>query len=239
MAQAFGGKALEAFWYHFAILFEALFILTAVDAGTRAGRFMIQDLLGHLWAPLGRTESVFSNVFATLLCVGAWGYFVYQGTIDPLGGVNTIWPLFGISNQMLAAIALLLATTVLVKMKRERYAWVTLAPTAWLLVCTLAAGGMKVFSADPRVGFFALANRYGEAAATGSIIAPAKSIAEMQQVAVNNYICGTLTVFFVLLVLAMSYYTVRISLQALRRAAPTVAEAAYVPRAGIADAAAR
>ncbi len=121
MAQAFGGKALEAFWYHFAILFEALFILTAVDAGTRAGRFMIQDLLGHIYAPLGRTESVFSNVFATVLCVSAWGYFVYQGTIDPLGGVNTIWPLFGISNQMLAGIALLLATTILIKLKRERY----------------------------------------------------------------------------------------------------------------------
>ena len=153
MAQAFGGKALEAFWYHFAILFEALFILTAVDAGTRAGRFMIQDLLGNIYAPLGRTESLFSNVVATLLCVAAWGYFVYQGTIDPLGGVNTIWPLFGISNQMLAGIALLLATTVLIKLKRERYAWVTLAPTAWLLVCTLTAGWMKAFSSDPRIGF--------------------------------------------------------------------------------------
>ena len=153
MAQAFGGKALEAFWYHFAILFEALFILTAVDAGTRAGRFMIQDLLGNIYAPLGRTELVFSNVFATLLCVAAWGYFVYQGTVDPLGGVNTIWPLFGISNQMLAGIALLLATTVLIKLKRERYAWVTLGPTAWLLVCTLTAGWMKAFSSDPRIGF--------------------------------------------------------------------------------------
>ena len=237
MAQVFGGKALEAFWYHFAILFEALFILTAVDAGTRAGRFMIQDLLGHIYAPLGRTESVFSNVFATVLCVSAWGYFVYQGTIDPLGGVNTIWPLFGISNQMLAGIALLLGTTILIKLKRERYVWVTLVPTAWLLVCTLTAGWMKAFSPDPRIGFFALANRYSEAASSGTILAPAKSIVEMQQVALNNYICGTLTVMFVILVVLMAYFAVRMSLQAWSNIRPTAAETPYVARAGgLADA---
>jgi carbon starvation protein len=237
MAQTLGGKAMEAFWYHFAILFEALFILTAVDAGTRAGRFMIQDLLGHIYAPLGRTESVFSNVFATVLCVSAWGYFVYQGTIDPLGGVNTIWPLFGISNQMLAGIALLLATTILIKLKRERYVWVTLAPTAWLLVCTLTAGWMKAFSPDPRIGFFALANRYSEAASSGTILAPAKSIVEMQQVALNNYICGTLTVMFVALVVVMVYFTIRMSLQAWSNTKPTAAETPYVSRGGgLADA---
>lgn len=224
MAQAFGGKTLEAFWYHFAILFEALFILTAVDAGTRAGRFMIQDLLGHIYAPLGQTESIFSNVFATVLCVAGWGYFVYQGTIDPLGGVNTIWPLFGISNQMLAGIALLLATTVLIKLKRERYAWVTLVPTAWLLVCTLTAGWMKAFSSDPRIGFYSLANKYSEAASAGTILAPAKSIAEMQRVALNNYICGTLTVMFVVLIVVMGYFTIRMSLQALRNAGPSANE---------------
>jgi carbon starvation protein len=239
MAQAFGGKALEAFWYHFAILFEALFILTAVDAGTRAGRFMIQDLLGHLYAPLGQTESVFSNVFATVLCVAGWGYFVYQGTIDPLGGVNTIWPLFGISNQMLAGIALLLATTVLIKLKRERYAWVTLAPTVWLLVCTLTAGWMKAFSSDPRIGFYALANKYHDAAAAGTILAPAKSVAEMQRVALNNYICGTLTVAFVVLVVVMAYFTIRMSLQAWRSTRPTAAETpAMVRQGGLAGAAA-
>jgi carbon starvation protein len=226
-----GGKALEAFWYHFAILFEALFILTAVDAGTRAGRFMIQDLLGHIYAPLGRTESAFSNIVATVLCVSAWGYFVYQGTVDPLGGVNTIWPLFGISNQMLAGIALLLATTILLKLKRERYAWVTLAPTAWLL-CTLTAGWMKAFSSDPRIGFFALANRYSEAAAAGTVLAPAKSIAEMQRVAVNNYICGTLTVLFVALVVAMAFFTLRMSLQALRSSMPSANETPPMVRAG-------
>ncbi|HEY0438952.1 MAG TPA: carbon starvation CstA family protein [Xanthobacteraceae bacterium] len=239
MAQAFGGKALEAFWYHFAILFEALFILTAVDAGTRAGRFMIQDLLGTVYAPLGRTESAFSNVVATVLCVSAWGYFVYQGTIDPLGGVNTIWPLFGISNQMLAGIALLLATTILIKLKRERYAWVTLVPTAWLLVCTLTAGWMKVFSPDPRIGFFALANRYSEAASSGTILAPAKSLAEMQQVALNNYICGTLTVLFVCLVVAMAFFTARTSLQAWRNRTPSANETpSQRRREGLAGAAA-
>jgi carbon starvation protein CstA len=230
MAQVFGGKALEAFWYHFAILFEALFILTAVDAGTRAGRFMIQDLLGHVYAPLGRTESVLSNVFATVLCVAAWGYFVYEGTIDPLGGVNTIWPLFGISNQMLAGIALLLATTVLIKLKRERYAWVTLMPTAWLLVCTLTAGWMKAFSSDPRIGFYTLANKYSEAALAGTILAPAKSVAEMQRIALNNYICGTLTVMFVALVVVMAYFTVRMSLQALRSASPSARETSPIVR---------
>jgi len=232
MAQAFGGKALEAFWYHFAILFEALFILTAVDAGTRAGRFMIQDLLGNLYAPLGRTDSIFSNIVATLLCVGAWGWFVYQGTIDPLGGVNTIWPLFGISNQMLAGIALLLATTILIKLKRERYCWVTLVPTAWLLVCTLTAGWMKAFSSDPRIGFFALANKFNEAAASGNVLAPAKSIEQVRQVAFNNYVCGALTVLFVALVVVMAFFTIKMSLQALRAASPTAAETPPAIREG-------
>ena len=232
MARAFGGQGFQAFWYHFAILFEALFILTAVDAGTRAGRFMIQDLLGHIYPPLGHTESVFSNVVATLLCVAGWGWFVYQGTVDPLGGVNTIWPLFGISNQMLAGIALLLATTILIKLKRERYAWVTLAPTAWLLVCTLTAGWMKAFSSDPRIGFFALANKYSEAAAAGTILAPAKSIGEMERVAFNNYICGTLTVMFVVLVIIMAYFTIKMSVQALRSALPTAAETPPTAREG-------
>ena len=233
MTQLVGGKALQAFWYHFAILFEALFILTAVDAGTRAGRFMIQDLLGHVYAPLGRTDSIPANVVATLLCVSGWGYFVYQGTVDPLGGVNTIWPLFGIGNQMLAGIALLLCTTVLMKMKRERYTWVTLVPTAWLLICTLTAGWQKVFSTDPRIGFFALASKYSDSAAAATLIAPAKTIMEMRQVAFNNYLCGTITAVFVILVVVMALFTIKMSLQALRSGRPTAQEAPYQGRPGV------
>ncbi|MFL4990954.1 MAG: carbon starvation CstA family protein, partial [Microvirga sp.] len=173
LGQAFGGKSMEAFWYHFAILFEALFILTAVDAGTRVGRFMIQDMLGHVYKPLGNTEFLPANLLATALCVALWGYFLYQGVVDPLGGINTLWQLFGVGNQMLAGIALLLCTSVLVKMKRQRYVWVTLVPTAWLLVTTLTAGVQKIFDPNPKVGFLALARKFSDAAAQGTLLAPA------------------------------------------------------------------
>ncbi len=230
LAQALGGKSMEAFWYHFAILFEALFILTAVDAGTRVGRFMIQDMLGHVWAPLGNTELLPANMFATGLCVAMWGYFLYQGVVDPLGGINTLWPLFGIGNQMLAGIALLLCTVVLIKMKRERYAWVTLVPTAWLLVTTLTAGWQKIFHPTPAIGFLAQARRFAEAAASNTLIAPAKSVAEMQRVAFNNYLDAAVCGFFVLLVVAMCVYAVLISLRALRVPQPTAQETPPVPR---------
>ena len=224
LGSAFGGKAMEAFWYHFAILFEALFILTAVDAGTRVGRFMIQDMLGHAWKPLGNTEYLPANVVATLLCVGLWGYFLYQGVVDPLGGINTLWQLFGVGNQMLAGIALILCTTVLVKMKRQRYVWVTLVPTAWLLVTTLTAGVQKIFDPDPRVGFVALAQKFSEAAAQGKVLPPAKSIEEMQRVAFNNYLDAVVCGFFVLLVIAMCVFAVKVCLQALRESRPTAVE---------------
>ena len=160
-----GGRTLMAFWYHFAILFEALFILTTIDAGTRVARFMIQDLLGAFVPAMKRTESWGANVVATALAVSAWGWFLYQGVIDPLGGINTLWPLFGISNQMLAAIALTLCTVVLFRMKRQRYAWVTIVPTVWLSVCTLTAGWQKLFDANPAIGFLAHARRFGAALA--------------------------------------------------------------------------
>ena len=235
LAQALGGKTMEAFWYHFAILFEALFILTAVDAGTRVGRFMIQDMLGHVYAPLGNTEYLPANLLGTGICVAAWGYFLYQGVVDPLGGINTLWQLFGVGNQMLAGIALLLATSMLVKMKRERYVWVTLVPTVWLLITTMTAGLLKIFSSDPKVGFIALANKFSDAAAAGTVLAPAKSIAEMQRVAFNNYLDAVVCSVFVLLVLAMCFYAAKISLQALRQAQPTVNE---IPPKGIAQGAA-
>ncbi|MEA3134363.1 MAG: carbon starvation protein [Gammaproteobacteria bacterium] len=231
LSHALGGQAMEAFWYHFAILFEALFILTAVDAGTRVGRFMIQDMLGHVYRPLGNTQFLPANLLGTGLCVAAWGYFLYQGVVDPLGGINTLWQLFGVGNQMLAGIALLLCTSVLVKMKRERYVWVTLVPTAWLLITTLTAGIQKIFHSDPRIGFLALAHKFSDAAAQGVVLASAKSLAEMQRVAFNNYLDAVVCGFFVVLVLAMCVFAVTICLQALRQAQPTVNETPAVARA--------
>jgi carbon starvation protein CstA len=209
LSGAVGGKALMAFWYHFAILFEALFILTTVDAGTRVCRFMIQDLLGSIVPAFKRTQSWSANLAATALAVGAWGYILYQGVIDPLGGINTLWPLFGISNQMLAGIALILCTVVLFKMKRERHAWVTILPTAWLLVCTLTAGWQKLFDESPAIGFLAHARRFGAALAEDKILAPAKSLVEMQRIVVNDYVDAALCGLFIAVVVAMVVYGIR------------------------------
>ena len=203
LSGAVGGAGLMAFWYHFAILFEALFILTTVDAGTRVARFMLQDLLGMAVPALRRTESWGANLFCTALAVGGWGFFLYQGVTDPLGGVNTLWPLFGISNQMLAAMALILCTVVLFKMKRERVAWVTLLPTAWLLICTLTAGLEKLLSPSPAIGFLAHHARFQAALAAGQVLAPAKTLAEMRHVLVNDAVDATLDAAFLLVVLFM------------------------------------
>jgi len=202
----FGGRIMMGIWYHFAILFEALFILTTVDAGTRVARFMIQDLIGSVVPAFKNTESWINNLIGSALACGAWGYFLYQGVIDPMGGINTLWPLFGISNQMLAGIALILCTVVLFKMKRQRYAWVTILPTVWLLVCTLTAGLEKIFSAVPAIGFVAHAQVFGNAAAAGKILAPAKTMVEMQRVIFNDYVDATLCALFVAVVLAMMVY---------------------------------
>src|SRR5262245_32943759 len=206
LSDMFGGRALMGIWYHFAILFEALFILTTVDAGTRVARFMIQDMIGSVIPSFKHTESWSNNVIGSALAVGAWGYFLYQGVIDPMGGINTLWPLFGISNQMLAGIALILCTVVLLKMKRERYAWVTILPTLWLLVCTLTAGLQKVVSSVPAIGFVSHAWRFSEAAAAGKVLAPAKTIEEMYRVIFNDYVDATLAALFVAVVLAMTVY---------------------------------
>ncbi|HEY0621619.1 carbon starvation CstA family protein [Sphingomonas sp.] len=223
-SHAVGGPAMKAFWYHFAILFEALFILTAVDAGTRAGRFMLQDLIGLAVPAFKRTDALVPGVVATALCVGAWGFFLHQGVTDPLGGVNTLWPVFGISNQMLAAIALMLATVVLFRMKRDRFAWVTMVPTAWLLVCTVSAGMLKLVSSDPKVGFLAHAARFSDALARGELLAPAKSMAEMRQIIRNDYIDAGLCALFLGVVLSILIFAIRASLAARRQAEPSARE---------------
>lgn len=227
--QAIGGKAMMAFWYHFAILFEALFILTAVDAGTRAGRFMLQDLLGTVAPSLRRTDSLMANLVATGLCVAAWGYFLYQGVVDPLGGINTLWPLFGIANQMLAAVALVLGTVVLYRMKKDRYAWVTILPTLWLLVCTLSAGWEKLFHENPKISFLAHARKYSEALAEQKVLAPAKSLEQMQQVLFNDYVDAALCGLFMLVVVSVAVFGVKSVMEARRRPEPSTAEMPYEP----------
>jgi len=216
ISSAIGGKAMMAFWYHFAILFEALFILTAVDAGTRACRFMVQDLVALAVPSFKNTTSWGPSIAATAISVGAWGYFLYQGVTDPLGGINTLWPLFGISNQMLAAVALTLCTVVIFKMKRERYAFVTIIPTAWLCLCTLTAGWQKIFSADPKIGFLAHAERYAAAAAEGKILAPAKNADQMSQIILNDRIDAVLAALFIGLVVAIAGFGIAACLRAWR-----------------------
>ena len=213
--QVLPGENTMAFWYHFAILFEALFILTAVDAGTRAGRFMLQDLLGSFIPALKRTESWGANLLATAGCVALWGYLLYQGVIDPLGGINTLWPLFGISNQMLAGIALMLGTVVLIKMKRQQYIWVTLVPAVWLLICTTTAGLIKLFDPNPAVGFLALAKKYSTALDAGQVLAPAKDIGQMQHVIFNAYTNATLTVLFLVVVFSILFFALKVGIAAL------------------------
>ncbi len=227
LSEVIGGTAMMAFWYHFAILFEALFILTAVDAGTRAGRFMLQDLLGSFIPAMKRTDSLTASLVATGLCVAGWGYFLYQGVVDPLGGINTLWPLFGIANQMLAGIALILATCVLFRMKQDRFAWVTAIPVVWVSVCTLTAAWQKIFHDNPRIGFLAHAEKYQEAVAQGIVLAPAKSIEQMQQVIFNDYVNTSLAALFMAVLISMLFFGVRTVLQARGIHHPTVQEAPF------------
>jgi len=208
----FGGTGMLAFWYHYAILFEALFILTTLDAGTRVARFMIQEFVGLAIPSFRRTENWVGNVVCTALAVSGWGWFLVQGVTDPLGGINTLWPLFGIANQMLAAIALVFCCVVLVKMKRTRYLWIPLLPTAWLLVCTLTAGWQKLFDADPKIGFLANARRFADALATGQLLAPATSLEQMHRVLLNNRIDAALCALLLAVVVATVAFGLRAAL---------------------------
>ncbi len=189
-----GGERLLGIWYHFAIMFEALFILTVLDAGTRVGRFMVQELLGRVWKPLGRQGSWSATLVASALIVSAWGYFLWRGVLDPLGGINTLWPLFGISNQILASVALVVATTILIKMGRRRLLWVTLLPTVWLVAATMTASFEKAFHSDPRIGFLAQARSLEQKIESGAL--PAAKVAETRRVVFNNRLDAGVTLLF-------------------------------------------
>jgi carbon starvation protein len=208
LSSAIGGGAAMSFWYHFAILFEALFILTTIDAGTRVARFMIQDLVGTFVPGFRHTQAWAPNLIATAIAVSGWGYFLYQGVIDPLGGINTLWPLFGIANQMLAAIALTLCVVVLYRMKRDAYAFVAIIPAAWLYICTLTAGLEKIFHDDPRIGFLAHARKFAASADKEQVLAPAKSLAEMRRVIFNDYVDASLCAIYIVLVLSILAFAI-------------------------------
>ena len=224
LSSIFGSTAMMGFWYHFAILFEALFILTAVDAGTRACRFMVQDTIGIVVPSVRGSTNLGVHLLATLIAVAAWGFFVYQGVIDPLGGINSLWPLFGIGNQILAAMALTLGTAVLFKMKKQKYAWVTVAPTVFLLITCLTAGWQKIFHENPAIGFLAQAQKYSAAIAKGEVLKPAKTLDEMRTIVFSNYVDAVLCGFFIIVLIVMIFGTIRALTKALASDKPTVVE---------------
>ncbi|GGZ49391.1 carbon starvation protein, membrane protein [Streptomyces inusitatus] len=224
-----GGEGMKAFWYHFAIMFEALFILTTVDAGTRVGRFMLQDMLGNVWKPLGRVNWKPGIWLASALVVAGWGYFLYAGATDPLGGINQLFPLFGIANQLLAAIALTVATTLLIKTGRFRWAWVTGIPLAFVVSVTFTASWQKVFSPDPRVGFFAQREKFADAIDAGKVLSPAKSMDDMHTIVTNSTVDGVLIILFVVLVTTVIVNAAVVCVRArLSPTPPTSSEAPYV-----------
>jgi carbon starvation protein len=198
-----GGSGAMAIWYHFAIMFEALFILTTLDAGTRVGRFILQDLGSHVWAPLGKVSWYPAVLISSAVFVAAWGNFLYQGVTDPLGGINSLWPLFGLSNQLLAAVALCVGTTVIIKMGKARYAWVTLLPLAWVAVVTQSAGWIKIFSDNPKLGFLSHARLLSETVAAGKLPAGAKSIAAANRMIFNDRLDAAVSGFFMLCVIVI------------------------------------
>ena len=209
-----GGRAILGFWYHFAIMFEALFILTIIDAGTRVGRFMLQDLLGHVWKPLGRTSWMPGVIVTSAAIVLAWGYFLYQGVRDPLGGINSLWPLFGIANQLLAAVALCVATTILIKMHGARYIWITALPLVWLVTVTYTAAWQKIFSPVPAIGFLAQAEKLQRALETGAVAA--SKINEVRALIFNARLDAVVCGVFLVLVTTILLDSIRVWVGILR-----------------------
>jgi carbon starvation protein len=210
MAQIFsntiGGERLLSIWYHFAIMFEALFILTVLDAGTRVGRFMVQEMGGRVWKPFGRTSWMPGVLISSGIIVGLWGYFLYQGVIDPLGGINSLWPLFGIANQLLAAVALVVATTILLKMGKLRWIWVTVIPMIWLVIITMAASYQKIFSANPRIGFLSYTRILAGQLAAGKI--PADKVVETQRIIFNQRMDAVVTAVLAAMILVLIFEAV-------------------------------
>ncbi|MEV4335161.1 carbon starvation CstA family protein [Streptomyces sp. NPDC049597] len=228
-AGVFGGAGMKAFWYHFAIMFEALFILTTVDAGTRVGRFMLQDMLGNVWKPIGRVTWKPGIWITSAIVVGAWGYFLYAGVTDPLGGIKQLFPLFGIANQLLAAVALAVTTTLLIKHGKLRWAWVTGIPLAWDVAVTFTAGWQKIFSDNPAIGFFALREKYAQAIEDGRLLPGAKNMDDMHTIVLNNTVDGVIMAVFLLLVLTVLVNCAVVCVRAVRSTEPLpTTEAPYV-----------
>ena len=220
-SQVIGGDAMKAFWYHFAVMFEALFILTTVDAGTRVGRFMLQDTVGNVWKRFGDVSWKPGIWISSAAIVGGWGYFLWAGVNDPLGGINQLFPLFGIANQLLAAVALAVATTILIKSGRAKYAWVTLVPLAFDAIVTLTASWQKVFSDDPKIGFFAQRASYQAALDAGQTSkGAADTVEEMQKVVLNSTVDGVLSVLFAVLIIIVLADAIRVWVRALRATEP-------------------
>jgi carbon starvation protein len=228
---ALSGGGAMALWYHFAIMFEALFILTTLDAGTRVGRFMLQDLGRHVWEPFGRVSWYPAVLLSSAIFVLMWGHFLYQGVIDPLGGINSLWPLFGISNQLLAAVALCVGTTVFIKMGKARYAWVTITPLIWLVIVTMSAGWAKMFSPDPHLGFLSHARSLGAAIDAGALPAGIASAAAARRMMFNDYLDAAVAAFFMISVVVILVDSARVWYAVVSGRAPAVSsEAPFEPR---------
>jgi len=223
------GGGLRAFWYHFAIMFEALFILTALDAGTRVGRFMLQDMLGNVYRPFKNVSWKPGLAITSAIVCGLWGYFLWVGVHEPLGGINQLFPIFGISNQLLAAVALAVCTTLLVKSGRLKWAWITGVPLVWDATVTLTASWQKVFSSDPKVGFFKQRQVFQDAIDRGEVLPPAKSMDDMHTVVTNSTVDGVLAAVLALLIVVVIVDATRVCVRHIRRPAlSTLSEAPYV-----------